>query len=62
MTEEETQHFLDMCDDRNLTVHTYSESLAESIGENLVGYATLLRQWLDRIVQKISAVSETSSD
>lgn len=37
---------LEMVDDRNLTVHTYSEAVAERISQNLPRYADLLAHWL----------------
>ena len=37
---------LEMVDDRNLTVHTYSESLANAIYGRLAGHASLLDGWL----------------
>lgn len=38
---------LRMIDDRNLTAHTYNESLAQSIFDQLPGYVQLMRAWLD---------------
>jgi nucleotidyltransferase substrate binding protein (TIGR01987 family) len=37
---------LTMVDDRNLTMHTYNEALAQLIYSHLGGYANLLNQWL----------------
>ena len=37
---------LEMVDDRNLTVHTYSEALANAIYSRLAGHAALLDRWL----------------
>jgi nucleotidyltransferase substrate binding protein (TIGR01987 family) len=37
---------LEMVDDRNLTVHTYSETLANAIYGRLAGHAALLDRWL----------------
>ena len=37
---------LEMADDRNLTVHTYNESVAERIHQHLPRYADLLGHWL----------------
>jgi nucleotidyltransferase substrate binding protein (TIGR01987 family) len=37
---------LQMAQDRNLTVHTYNEALADRIYSRLPGYAALLDQWL----------------
>jgi len=38
---------LQMIDDRNLTAHTYNESLAQAIFSRLPGYAHVMRIWLD---------------
>ena len=38
---------LKMVDDRNLTVHTYNEKLAEEIFSRLKPYQALLAMWLD---------------
>jgi uncharacterized protein YutE (UPF0331/DUF86 family) len=35
-----------MADDRNLTVHTYNEALADKIYSHLFEYAPLMRDWL----------------
>ena len=35
-----------MADDRNLTVHTYDEALAEEIFKRLPGHADLMDRWL----------------
>ena len=37
---------LAMADDRNLTVHTYNEALAEAIYNRLPGYSQLMDHWL----------------
>ncbi len=42
VTEEELRKLLQMVDDRNLTVHTYHEKLAEELFEKLEGYAGLM--------------------
>lgn len=42
----ETQHALDMADDRNLTVRTYNEPLALALVTRLPAHVTLLRRWL----------------
>ena len=41
-----TRELLAMADDRNLTVHTYNEPLAEEIASRLSGHAQLLQHWL----------------
>jgi nucleotidyltransferase substrate binding protein (TIGR01987 family) len=46
LTEEQTRQALEMADDRNLTVHTYNEVLAERIYSNLFLYAPIMKDWL----------------
>jgi nucleotidyltransferase substrate binding protein (TIGR01987 family) len=52
LSDEEAVLGLEMVDDRNLTVHTYDEALAERIYRNLPRYAELLAHWIDRIHQR----------
>ena len=42
-----------MVDDRNLTVHTYNEQLAEEISSRLSNHALLLQHWLDQMGARI---------
>ncbi len=44
---------LEMVDDRNLTVHTYNEALAEQIFSNLPRYAELMANWLKAMEVKV---------
>ena len=44
---------LEMVDDRNLTVHTYNEAVAERIARNLPHYADLLAHWLTAIQPRL---------
>ena len=46
---------LEMVDDRNLTVHTYHERVAERIHRNLPRYAELLGHWLTAIQARIKS-------
>jgi nucleotidyltransferase substrate binding protein (TIGR01987 family) len=46
ITDEQATVGLEMIDDRNLTVHTYNESLAEEIYHHLPSYADFLAGWL----------------
>ena len=46
LADEETRRALAMADDRNLTVHTYNEALAEKIYAHLSDYAPLLEIWI----------------
>ncbi len=49
LSEEEGRRALAMVDDRNLTVHTYNEPLAQAIHARLPQHAHLMRRWLDTI-------------
>ncbi|MDQ0298350.1 nucleotidyltransferase substrate binding protein (TIGR01987 family) [Salibacterium salarium] len=51
--EEETVTALNMVNDRNLTVHTYNEEIAEKIQANIEKYYRLLKRWVDRMNQEI---------
>lgn len=42
-----------MVDDRNLTVHTYNDAVAERIYRNLRRYADLLAHWLGAMQARI---------
>jgi nucleotidyltransferase substrate binding protein (TIGR01987 family) len=46
LNDEQATVGLEMIDDRNLTVHTYNETVAEDIYSNLAQYADLLTVWL----------------
>lgn len=45
---------LQMADDRNLTVHTYNEKLADHIFSRLPEYALLLERWLASMENRLS--------
>ncbi len=47
--EPELEKLLEMVDDRNLTVHTYHEEIAEELFGKLEGYATLMRAVVEGI-------------
>ncbi|WP_172957911.1 HI0074 family nucleotidyltransferase substrate-binding subunit [Thermus scotoductus] len=49
LEEEEARLALGMVDDRNLTVHTYNESLARALFLRLPEYARLMEQVLGRL-------------
>ncbi|MDP3723438.1 MAG: HI0074 family nucleotidyltransferase substrate-binding subunit [Candidatus Omnitrophota bacterium] len=49
LDDEQATQALEMMDDRNLTVHTYNERIAQQIYANLPRYASLLEQWRDRM-------------
>jgi len=50
----ETRSVLMMADDRNLTVHTYNEALAEEIAGRIPSHAKLLQTWLARLAMRAS--------
>jgi nucleotidyltransferase substrate binding protein (TIGR01987 family) len=54
LNEEQAELALTMMDDRNLTVHTYNESLAEEIYEKLPGYYELTNALVAKIREKVS--------
>ena len=45
--EEEGRMAMDMLRDRNLTVHTYNEELADQIYSRLPSYAVLMERWVE---------------
>lgn len=53
LSDEQAALGLEMIDDRNLTVHTYNEQLAEDIYSHLPGYADLLHIWLATMEERI---------
>jgi nucleotidyltransferase substrate binding protein (TIGR01987 family) len=54
MSEIEAILALQMVDHRNLTVHTYNETLAIGIYGQLKPYQGLLKQWLNEIKSRVS--------
>ena len=46
---------LAMIDDRNLTVHTYNEALADQIYLRLRGYVSLMQSWLSQMEKRIES-------
>jgi len=55
LSDAEAELALQMCDDRNLTVHTYDEALARHIYSHLGSYAELLRACLRRIEERLAS-------
>ncbi len=53
LSAEQTRCALRMADDRNLTVHTYNEELAERIYAHLGEYAPLLELWVSAMSKQI---------
>lgn len=49
LTDEETEQFLNMADDRNLTAHTYDEDLAKIMELRIREYKKLLFEVFERI-------------
>ena len=54
LTDEQAITGLEMVDDRNLTVHTYNETLARRIYGNLRRYAELLKRWLNAMAERVA--------
>jgi nucleotidyltransferase substrate binding protein (TIGR01987 family) len=52
LDESSSRRALSMVDDRNLTVHTYNEPLAEAIYSRLAGHAALLEGWLTALERR----------
>jgi nucleotidyltransferase substrate binding protein (TIGR01987 family) len=46
LTDEDGRQALNMARDRNLTVHTYNEQLADQIYSRLAAYADVIERWL----------------
>jgi nucleotidyltransferase substrate binding protein (TIGR01987 family) len=53
LSDDQTTTGLEMIDDRNLTVHTYNETVAEDIYQNLPQYADLFAAWLIAMEERI---------
>lgn len=52
--ESETVTALQMVNDRNLTVHTYNEKLAQQIHSRLASYSQILTVWTERMQQRLN--------
>ncbi|MCC6271364.1 MAG: nucleotidyltransferase substrate binding protein, partial [Microbacteriaceae bacterium] len=52
-TEENAQRALQMCETRNMTVHTYNETLALFVYRQIASYADLLDGWLSAMEKKV---------
>jgi nucleotidyltransferase substrate binding protein (TIGR01987 family) len=46
LSEEQAVNGLEMVDDRNLTIHTYNEAIADEISRNFSKYSALFTAWL----------------
>lgn len=53
LSEEETTLALEMVDDRNQTVHTYNEALAEAIFSRIHRYEKLMSRWIQGVDENI---------
>lgn len=51
--EKTAQTALQMCEARNMTVHTYNEKLAKLIYRQIKGYADVLQIWLDSMDKRL---------
>ncbi len=54
LSDQEAVSALEMVDDRNLTVHTYNEAVAERLYRKLQGHSELLTRWLDIIEERVT--------
>lgn len=52
ITKPELETFLVMCDDRNLTAHTYDPDHAHEVAESVLGYYFLIKPALFRILEQ----------
>lgn len=52
LDEATSRRALDMVDDRNLTVHTYNEPLAEEIYSRIAAHAAVLGAWLEALERR----------
>jgi nucleotidyltransferase substrate binding protein (TIGR01987 family) len=55
INDEQTTLGLEMIDDRNLTVHTYNEPLAEELYRQLPAYADFLGVWLTAMADRLKS-------
>ena len=53
LSDAETERALAMADDRNLTVHTYNEALADAIFARLPQHAEALEVWFKAMSQRL---------
>ncbi|WP_039944176.1 HI0074 family nucleotidyltransferase substrate-binding subunit [Thermicanus aegyptius] len=56
LTDEETVLALTMADDRNLTVHAYTEKLVLQISESLPSYYQILTEWIKEMEARSNAI------
>ena len=53
LSRDQAEAALAMADDRNLTVHTYNETLAKEIFRRLAGHAALMGAWMDAMTGRL---------
>lgn len=53
ITEDETEKFLKMVDDRNASVHIYKEEMAKELYDKIKDHASLIEQLLNTIKNKL---------
>lgn len=53
MDETTSRAAMDMATDRNLTVHTYNEKLAQAIYKRLAKHAKVMRAWLEAMEKQV---------
>ncbi len=49
LNEDEAKKVMDMVAERNLTVHTYNEELAQAIFNRLTGHEAVMEKWLKAV-------------
>ncbi len=49
LDEEKARKLMDIVDDRNRTVHTYNEELAQTIFKRLAGHEDVMEEWLKAV-------------
>jgi nucleotidyltransferase substrate binding protein (TIGR01987 family) len=52
LSDAESREALVMIEDRNLTVHTYEEKLANEIAARVPAHTRLLRKWIDSVAAR----------
>ena len=53
LTEEQSRAVLRMAADRNLTVHTYNEEIAEQIYSGLAAHTAVMGSWIDAMTEAL---------
>jgi hypothetical protein len=54
LSEEQARAAMEATEDRNLSVHTYNEQLAEAIFARIPGHARLMENWLTAMEQRLA--------